>query len=407
MPLPIVGAAALAAARILAGQVAKQTGKKLTQNQMKAIAIKVASTQKGKVSTVAARRVAEQAAGRKARSLGGNKSLRGISPKPGIKLTTQTSGGGSVKVGPAQPIKVKLTQRAQGPRREFEKLPTRTREVSGEKTPTFGKPKVKVDRNRPNTKKPKTNVTVTKVEPRKRSDVLQERAKVRRERLRNALAPKVNPARPKTRKSQPIDLPKRIPTRAEVESNFREGTYRGKPVKFSPGQAKAIDKNYKRKNARDEVTPQGQTIRGKFYPEGNPGIMPRSRTGQPDIESRLAAGVEKPTRGNVNTTGDKEGSALAQRSIREVGKPSLKTGADFKPNKGASRVKPGVRTNATRLIREIQKAKTPAEKKAKTAELKRVIRNQRKVLKQREFKKDVDRTQLTRAELDKIIKDIP
>ncbi len=68
MPAPIIGAAALAVARVLAGQIAKQTGKQLTKNQMKAIAIKVASTQKGKVSKIEARRIAEQVAGPKAKS---------------------------------------------------------------------------------------------------------------------------------------------------------------------------------------------------------------------------------------------------------------------------------------------------------------------------------------------------
>ena len=68
MPAPIIGVAALAAARVLAAQIAKQTGKQLTKQQMKAVAIKVASMQKGKVSNVEARRIAEQVAGPKAKS---------------------------------------------------------------------------------------------------------------------------------------------------------------------------------------------------------------------------------------------------------------------------------------------------------------------------------------------------
>jgi hypothetical protein len=89
MPAPLVGAAALAAARILAGQIAKQTGKKLTQNQMKAVALKVASTKKGKVSAVAARRVAEQAAGPKAKTPTGRvpAKVSGQKVGPVIRIT--------------------------------------------------------------------------------------------------------------------------------------------------------------------------------------------------------------------------------------------------------------------------------------------------------------------------------
>ena len=195
-------------------------------------------------------------------------------------------------------------------------------------------------------------ITVRKTEPRKAKDVKAERDRIKRDKLRDALTPRVNPARPKIQ-----------PKRGKNERDERT----------------AID--------RDQ--PQGITVRGKFYPDGNRGLMPRGQ--QPTIGSRVSAGAEKPTRGNVNTLGDKEASDLAQRSMRDVERPSLKVGADFKPKKSASRVKPGVRTNTTRLIREIKKSTNPADKKAKTAELKRVIRNQRRVLKEREIKEAAEK----------------
>jgi hypothetical protein len=91
MPAPLVGAAVLAATRVLAAQVAKQTGKKLTQNQIKAISIKVAlrNKQGNKVSTVAARRIAEQAAGPKAKTPTGRvpSKVGGAKTGPVVRIT--------------------------------------------------------------------------------------------------------------------------------------------------------------------------------------------------------------------------------------------------------------------------------------------------------------------------------
>ena len=208
------------------------------------------------------------------------------------------------------------------------------------------------------------------MKPRKRSEVLEERNRLRRERYNKAVTPRPKPLGPNKKVTPRVDKDK------------------------SP-------------NVPDRPEPQGITVRGKFYPEGVQGLPARGGGVEPKtINSRIAEKYEKAPRSTSDSTGDKEGSKLAQRSIKEAGKPSLKVGADFKPGKSTSRVKPGVRTNTTRLIREIKKSTNPAEKKAKTAELKRAIRNQRKVLKQREFQKDVDRTQLTRAELDKILRDM-
>ncbi len=91
MPAPLVGAAILAATRVLAAQVAKQTGKKLTQNQMKAIAIKVAarSERGSKVSKIEARRIAENVAGPKAKTPTGRvpSKVRGAKTGPVVRIT--------------------------------------------------------------------------------------------------------------------------------------------------------------------------------------------------------------------------------------------------------------------------------------------------------------------------------
>ena len=50
------------------------------------------------------------------------------------------------------------------------------------------------------------------------------------------------PASKTTTKSTKVDLPKRIPTRAEVEANRRGAMYKGKLVKLSPGQIKSMKK---------------------------------------------------------------------------------------------------------------------------------------------------------------------
>lgn len=340
MAAPLLIPIATAIARAIAAQAAKQGVKKLAQGEARKVARKVIAQKggpkavsgrtldravnianqssrsgrptpnvggglrttysgppRGKISKVAATRAAEKAAGPRARREGGNAALRATKPKPDVRITRTTSRGTTV----TKPVK-----------RE--------------------------------TNKKGSAITVRKVAPRKAADVRAESAKARRDKLRDALTPRVNPARVKTQ-------PKRGKT------NRDEST--------------AID--------RDEL--QGITIRGKFYSDGNRGLMPRGSK-QPTIESRIASRAEKPTRGNVSTTGDKDATILAQRSMRAL-----------ESAKGASKetVKPGVRTNTTRLIREIKKSTNPADKKAKTAELKRAIRNQRRVLKEREIKEAGER----------------
>lgn len=73
------------------------------------------------------------------------------------------------------------------------------------------------------------------------------------------------------KKSTKIDLPKGIPTRQQIEANRRGVMYKGKLVRLSPGQIKALNK--------------GKAPKGKDEAELRPP--------QPTIESRLASRSEK------------------------------------------------------------------------------------------------------------------
>jgi len=304
MPAPLVGAAVLAATRVLAAQVAKQTGKKLTQNQMKAISIKVAlrNKQGNKVSTVAARRIAEQAAGPKARSMGGEAPLRATKPKPDVRITTKA-----------------------GKYRGYGTL-------SKEKT-TVTKP---IKRS---TNKGGSAITVRQGTPRKPADVRARMQKERRDRLRESLTPRVNPARPKT-------TPKRG---AGGSGNNRE-------------RSQEIIDRYYRIRFRDQGGPTTKSAQSK----------------QGSIESRIASGSEKPTRGrSASSDYDKEAETLANRSIRAIENPKIAA---------KERVKPGKATKTTIALRTM--GGTKAERAAK---LKGTIRNQRKVLREREIKEAAER----------------
>jgi len=400
MPAPIVVPIALAIARAIAVQTAKQGGKKLLQSEARVIARKVIAQKggpkavsgksldrainianqssrsgrptpntggglrttysgppKGKVSKVAATRAAEKAAGPRARREGGNAALRATKPKPGVRITKRTSGGPVVKMGPGKKIDVKLTQRAEGPARpvkvkktvtqgrivrdikstDFVRPADRTRIVSGERKPFLTKEKVTVTRPvKRTTNKSGSAITVRKTEPRKAAEVRAERAKAKRDKLRDALTPRVNPARPKIQ-----------PKRGKNERDERTATERNEP--------------------------QGITVRGKFYPDGNRGLMPRGSK-QPTIESRVSSGAEKPTRGNVPSKYDTEAGDL----IDEALKPSTRVKA---------KVKPGRPTKTTIALRTIG-----GKKSERTAKLKGTIRNQRKVLKEREQRRQA-RTQ--------------
>lgn len=386
MPVPIAVAIAATVARALATQAAKQGVKQLTKNEARIVArkavrqiaaksrsqsdksravsgkqldalinkanlsarstkpvrnakgLRTTTGQGGKrISNVSATRIAEQSAGPKARRLGGEAGLRAVAPKPGVRVTTKSSGGGSIKVGPSQKINVKLIKRAEGPSRlsgkEFEKPPVKVKEISSERTPTFGKEKITTSKPvRRETNKKGSAITIRKTAPRKAADVRAEAQKIRRDRLREALTPRVNPARPKV-------TPKRG-TDSFTKSNARE--------------QEIIDRYY----------------RIRFGDKGGP--TPRSaQARQESIESRIASGTEKPTRGSVNTTGDKEATILAQRSMRALGSPKASA---------KEKVKPGQRTKVATAI-----------KKGDPAKIKGSVRNMRRVLKEREIKEAAER----------------
>lgn len=326
MPAPIVPIAILIA-RAIAAQAAKQGVKKLSQSEARRVAKTVISKKggpkalsgrtldrainianqssrssrptpntggglrttysgppKGKISKVAARRAAEKAAGPKARREGGTASLRATAPKPDVRITTRTSRGTTV----TRPVK-------------------RTTSKKG------------------------SAITVRKVEPRKAADVRAERARVKRAKVRDALTPRVNPARPKS-------TPKRTST-GTTSNDARE---------------KEIINRYYRIRFRDRGGPN-----------------PRSEQGpQRSIESRIASGAEKPTRGSLPSEYDKQAGAL----IDEAVKASTRVKAT---------VKPGKPTKTTIALRTVG-----GNKSARNAELKGIIRNQRKVLKERQQRKD-------------------
>ncbi len=325
MPAPLVGAAVLAATRVLAAQVAKQTGKKLTQNQMKAIAIKVAarSERGNKVSKIEARRIAEKAAGPKARREGGNAALRATAPKPGVRITTKS-----------------------GKYRGYGTL-------SKEKT-TVTKP-IKRETN----KKGRAR-TIKNKPPMSKEQI--ERAQIEK----NAAAKKARsiqsgafkrPARPGGPK---MSEEKRIKNRGlAVVSKGRSAT------KIS---------------GKEE--PQGITVRGKLYRDANPGIPARGQSGQGTLEERISSGLERATYGRQGKSNyDAEAENLLNRSLRALGSP-----------KAAAKetVRPGKPTKTTIALRTM--GGTKAER---TAKLKGTIRNQRKVLREREIKQAAEKSERT------------
>ena len=337
MPAPLVGILATAIARAIAAQAAKQGVKKLAQSEARIIARKVIAQKggpkavsgksldrainianqsarsskpvrnkggglrttysgppKGKISKIAATRAAEKAAGPRARREGGNAALRATAPKPDVRITTKA-----------------------GKYRGYGTL-------SKEKT-TVTRP---VKRT---TNKTGSAITVRKVEPRKAKDVKAERDRIKRDKVRDALTPRVNPARPKP-------TPKRAST----------GTTRN-----DAREKEIIDRYY----------------RIRFRDKGGPD--PRSAEGpQRSIESRIASGAEKPTKGKLPSEYDTQAGAR----IDEAVKVSTRVKAT---------VKPGKPTKTTIALRTVG-----GKKSERTAKLKGTIRNQRKVLKERQQRKD-------------------
>jgi hypothetical protein len=284
MPGPLVGALAIAVARAIAAQAAKQGVKKLATAEAQQIAKQIAAKRGvNKISNVQARRIAEQAAGPKARSMGGTAPLRVTKPKPGVRVTTITSKGTKVTGG------IKRSTNKNG-----------------------------------------SAITIRKTTPRKAAEVRAEAQKIRRDRLRESLTPRVNPARPKT-------APKRGTTAPRTNEREQE----------------IIDRYY----------------RIRFRDQGGP--TPRSAQGkQSSIESRIASGSEKPTRGRTSSSNfDKEAESrvnLADKAARGNKKALAE-----------SKVKPGKMTKTSKAIRSMGSGRDAAIKGA--------IRNQRKVLRQREI----------------------
>lgn len=108
MAAPIIVPIAVAVARAIAAQAAKQGVKQISKSQAKRITAKVIAKSGGrnKVSSIQARRIAEQAAGPKARSIAGNPNrasstgaIRAKAPKPGVRIVTETGSGRKVSGG--------------------------------------------------------------------------------------------------------------------------------------------------------------------------------------------------------------------------------------------------------------------------------------------------------------------
>lgn len=357
MPVPIPIAIAAIVTRALATQAAKQGVKQLTKNEARIVArkavrqiaaksrsqsdksravggkqldalinkanlsarstkpvrnakgLRTTTGQGGKrISNVSATRIAEQSAGPKARRLGGEAGLRAVAPKPGVRVTTKTG-----------------KYRGYG---------------------TLSKEKTIVSRPvKRETNKKGSAITIRKTQPRKPAEVRAQRAKERRDKLREVLTPRVNPARPKTK------------PKGRVDKSSRDYNVEGKD------------------------TAQGMTIRGRFYPDRNPGVPARGQSRQGTIESRLESRSERPTIGSTRRGEkgeyDSEAEALLNRSIRALENPKVAA---------KERVTPGKPTKTTVALRTVG-----GTKGAKAAKLKGTIRNQRKVLKQREIKEAAER----------------
>ena len=282
-------------------------------------------------------------------------TVRRVQAKPYVRVTTRTSGGSERPlIGPKNKVDVKLTKRTEGPSRrvtekktvqkgrivrdvkiaKFEKSPSLTKKVSGEKMNSQPQEKVTVQKplRKTNPKEKGSAVTIRKTQPRKAKDVRAEQQKARRDRLREVLTPRVNPARPKV-------TPKR-----------------------------GVDRSSRDYNVEDKDTVQGITVRGKFYPNGNTGLPARGQSRQGTIESRLESRSERPTIGSTRRGEKGEFDKEAESRLNEALNPKTRVNA---------KVKPGKPTRTTSLIKS----------KAKPSEIKGAIRNQRKVLRQREIQK--------------------
>lgn len=367
MAVPIAVLIAATVARALAKEAAKQGVKQLTKEQARVVA-------RNSVSGIAKKRSLELS---KSKALSGknldaaiiraNNSARSTKPVRNAQGLKTTTGQGKTKVtkGDVYDALKGISKSPSGGsgnisgvgtvRRVQAKPYVRVTTQTGRGKTTVQKPLKKT-----NPKEKGSALTVRKTTPRKASDVRAERDKANRDRLRGLLSPRVNPARPKTKPKS------------------------------------GVDKSSRDYNVEGKDTPQGVTIRGKFYPDGNPGLPARGNSRQGTIDSRVSDRAEKPTYG-VSRRGeqgapDSEADKLANSALRNLESPK----AAAKNNK----VKPGKPTKTTLALRRI--GDKPSTKAARDAELKRIIRNQRKVLKQRALKEAGERTKLTKSELARI-----
>jgi hypothetical protein len=268
----------------------ERTGARIIVDRKGAQIVAEKAAAENKVSKVAARRVAEEAAGPKARRLGGETSLKGTAPKPDVRITTKSG--------------------------KYRGYGTLSKEAT-----TVTKP---VSR----TLNTRSAVTVTRTAPKKASDVVANRLKAQRDRIRESLTIKVNPARPKI-------TPKRAAEGGASKTNARED--------------EIVNRYYRIKN-RDSGAPET-----------------RGGQSQDSIDKRLAKGAEKEPRSSKPSDKDYEADARVNEALNP--KSRLK-----------AKVKPGVPTKTTKILRTVG-----GKPGSKTAALKGAIRNQRKVLRQREI----------------------
>jgi hypothetical protein len=270
----------------------------------------------------------------------GTGAVRGTAPKPGVRITTRTSGGRGIASraeGPVQRTTVKLTKFAEGPLRPGEKAKTTTRKVVAERMPPKSTNTEKITVKKPlkktNPKEKGSAITVRQGTPRKPSDVRERMQRERRDRLRESLTPRVNPARPKTT-----------------------------PQRGAGGSGNSRERN-------QEIIDRYYRIR--FRDQGGP--TPRSAQGkQGSIESRVASGSEKPTRGRSNSSDyDKEAENLLNRSLRALEDPKVSA---------KEKIKPGKRTNVAKAVKSRNRGK-----------IIRANENMRKVLREREIKEAAER----------------
>lgn len=234
-------------------------------------------------------------------------AVRGMSSRPGGSPTT--TGTGAVR-GTAPKPYVRVTTK------------------TGTKT-TVQKPLKKT-----NPKEKGSAITVRKTQPRKAADVRADRAKANRDRLRNALTPRINPARPKTT-----------------------------PKRGSQGSTNT--------NARSE-----EIIQRYYNIRFGDRSAPSARGGQSEprsIDQRISRGVEERPRPSSSKSSnyDSEAERLANRSISALENPKVAA---------KERIAPGKRTNVAKAI-----------KTGNARKIAKATANQRRVLRERQIREAAER----------------